>query len=343
MELSDRKRAVLAAVIKAYIKTGEPVGSKILTTLLENAPSSATLRSEMSELCELGLLKQPHTSAGRVPTKSGYDLYIKKLMRPEALDENAKGIINAGLSKIYCEPEKIPAEAADIYSKLSGFPVVSSFISSGDTVIRRIELFPVGSNTAMLLLLTSDGRSRNRMFRFSSGLTDGLRDRFFEIVREKIRGKPLNTLTKAYMQGVAAAAGIDALALMPFFTTIFEMADDIDESIVNIAGADMLHSIYGTKAAGDIMSLVDRKNPILRTLEMIDEKSGVIFGADTEYKELSSSTIVAAGWSAGGSYRGSIGIIGPSRMAYEQIIPGTEYIADRLTEIMARALKDMEE
>lgn len=71
MELSPRKQAVLAAVTKAYIKTGEPVGSKALTALLKNAPSAATLRNEMSELCDMGLLAQPHTSAGRIPTSSG--------------------------------------------------------------------------------------------------------------------------------------------------------------------------------------------------------------------------------------------------------------------------------
>lgn len=69
MELSPRKQAVLAAVTKAYIKTGEPVGSKALTALLKNAPSAATLRNEMSELCDMGLLAQPHTSAGRIPTR----------------------------------------------------------------------------------------------------------------------------------------------------------------------------------------------------------------------------------------------------------------------------------
>ena len=79
MELSPRKQAVLAAVTKAYIKTGEPVGSKALTALLKNAPSAATLRNEMSELCDMGLLAQPHTSAGRIPTSSGFKLYVNSL------------------------------------------------------------------------------------------------------------------------------------------------------------------------------------------------------------------------------------------------------------------------
>ena len=80
IELTPRKQAVLKAIVKAYIETGEPIGSKILTSLIENAPSSATLRNEMSELVSMGLLEQPHTSAGRIPTSDGLKLYVNNLM-----------------------------------------------------------------------------------------------------------------------------------------------------------------------------------------------------------------------------------------------------------------------
>ena len=90
MELSNRKRAVLEAIVKAYIRTGEPVGSKILVGLMENAPSSATLRNEMSELCELGFLEQPHISAGRVPTASAYRLYVNSLIDSAEINDSTK-------------------------------------------------------------------------------------------------------------------------------------------------------------------------------------------------------------------------------------------------------------
>ena len=103
MELSPRKQAVLAAIIRTYIETGEPVGSKVLTGLIENAPSSATLRNEMSELCGLGLLEQPHTSAGRIPTSNGFKVYVDSLMRPKQITASAKNFIDSRLSDIYCE------------------------------------------------------------------------------------------------------------------------------------------------------------------------------------------------------------------------------------------------
>jgi len=99
MELSNRKRAVLEAIVKAYIKTGEPVGSKILVSLMENAPSSATLRNEMSELCELGFLEQPHISAGRVPTANAYKLYVNSLINSAEIHDSTKGYIDSLLSE----------------------------------------------------------------------------------------------------------------------------------------------------------------------------------------------------------------------------------------------------
>ena len=142
MELTPRKQAVLKAIVKAYIETGEPVGSKILTQLLENAPSSATLRNEMSELCDLGLLHQPHTSAGRVPTVGGFKLYVDSLMSKSEVAEDTADLIDKALREISCEPEGIPAAAAQLLSKLTGFPAIACLMTEQSPRIKKIELLP---------------------------------------------------------------------------------------------------------------------------------------------------------------------------------------------------------
>ena len=93
MELTPRKRAILAEIVRAHIETGEPIGSKILALRLPNAPSTATLRNEMSDLCEMGYLCQPHTSAGRLPTSKAYRLYVSELMTKEEMTEQIKKVI----------------------------------------------------------------------------------------------------------------------------------------------------------------------------------------------------------------------------------------------------------
>ena len=190
MELSPRKQAVLKAVIKSYIETGEPIGSKNLIALLENAPSSATIRNEMSELCELGFLKQPHTSAGRIPTSDGYRLYVDSLMPCAELSVEEKDDIDKALQSLRCEPEGIPAAAAQILSRLTGLPAIACLVTEQSPRIKRIELLPIARSAAMLLVITEDGRTRSRIFRQSEGFTNEQEECFRRLVSKRIKSRP---------------------------------------------------------------------------------------------------------------------------------------------------------
>ena len=343
MELSPRKKAVLSAIIKNYIETGEPVGSKILTELIENAPSSATLRNEMSELCSLGFLKQPHTSAGRVPTSNGLRLYVNSLMSPAKLSESAKKFIDERISDINCDPEQIPAQVGRIISDLTGLPAISCVVTNEEITVKRIELLPIGMRSMMLLIITSDGRARNRIFRTSVQLNNSVLDNFNDICNKKIKGRAVTELNKPYMQNVIAAAGIDSLTLLPLLTAVFEMAGEIENSSVNLSGETCLYNISADEeAARRIISLIKRRDPIISLMNSIPEGVGVVFGSDTKLEELSSGTIVAAKFGEN-SYRGTLAVIGPHRISYEEVIPSIEYAASRLTTLMSDALKDMED
>lgn len=343
MELSPRKNAVLEAVIKAYIETGEPVGSKALTGMLSNAPSSATLRNELSSLCELGLLFQPHTSAGRVPTSHGLRLYINSLMSPVSISKTAKDFIDAGLKNMHCDTEKIPDIAGELISNLTGLPAFTCFMGAANPKIKRVELLPISRSTAMLLIISSDGRTRNRIFRLGTDLAN-ISNRFLSIVKEKINGKNISELTKAYMQSVMASSGIDSLSLTPLFTAIFEMAEGLESAGVNLYGEPSLYNIcQNEETVRRIKSLIDRGEPILSIIEGIDGGAGVIFGNDTIYNELNPEIIVAAKFNGADKYKGAIGVIGPTRISYDLIIPCVEYIAQKLTEIINQAQKDMED
>ena len=116
MDLSERKRVILAALIKNFIKTGEPVGSKALLELTGLGVSSATLRNEMSELCELGFLEQPHTSAGRMPTSAGYSFYFDRLMNRREVPDDLKLIIDKMLSDAAKDPEHLSSVAGQLLS-----------------------------------------------------------------------------------------------------------------------------------------------------------------------------------------------------------------------------------
>lgn len=343
MELSPRKQAVLAAVTKTYIKTGEPVGSKALNSILKNAPSAATLRNEMSELCNLGLLAQPHTSAGRVPTSDGFKIYVGTIMPNEKIQSNDKRFIDDGFKEIHAAPEKIPETAGRLLSELTGLPAVNSFVINKGPTVRKLELLPVGRKTVMLVLITNDGRTRSRLLRTDIPLDFKLINEFSEITDKKINGRKLNELTRGYMQGILTLIGVNAFALMPLFSAVAEMAEGMENLNVSLTNEAALYSIFNNDgAARRIISLVNLREPMLSLLDGINGRVGVIFGNDTAFKELSSDAIIAAKY-GGDKYSGTVGVIGPNRMSYDRIIPCVEYTALKLGDVMTAAQKDMEE
>lgn len=342
MELTERKKAVLSAIIKTFIETGEPVGSKVLTELIDNAPSSATLRNEMSELCSLGLLEQPHTSAGRVPTNSALRLYLNSLMPQTVISESAKRFIDERIAQINCDAEHIPSMVGKIISDLTGLPAISCLVAKNEITVKRVEFLPIGRNTRMLILITSDGRARNKILRMS-GEDATLLDKFSEICNRKIKNKEISELNKPYMQNIIAALGLDLLSLLPLFTAVFDLIEDIENSAVDISGEPQLYNICADEdVARRIISLIKRRDPIISLMNEIKDGVGVIFGSDTDFGEFFSDTIVAAHF-GNNVYNGTLAVIGPRRISYEQVIPSIEYAAEKLNELMCDALKDMED
>ncbi len=343
MELTPRKMAVLAAVVRNYIETGEPVGSKVLATLLENAPSSATLRNEMSDLCSLGFLAQPHTSAGRVPTSRGYNLYINSLMEPRDLASNTKDFINLHLGGVGCDPQNIPKYAADALSELTGFPAISSFSVGKNIFLKKVEILPVSRKSGILLIVTSDGRTDSRMVRFSDGIDETFKENFYNVVSGKLKNKPLSEFNKPNLQNLMAALGLDAFSLMPVLTEIYDMAEEMGISQMQISGVSNLYNLFGETDANKLLGLVANSDMLLSVLTEQNGKTQVIFGSDLKIPELDSKVIVLSDYSWSNGFCGRIGVIGNSRMSYEQIIPSIEYVASKLSGLMTEAKLDMED
>lgn len=333
----------MAAVVKAYIDTGEPIGSKILTDILDNAPSSATIRNEMNELCGMGLLCQPHTSAGRVPTSKGYRIYVDYLMPSRQVTDDAKSFIASQLVPVQNNPQDIPKAAARLISSLTGYASVFTCVAESDVKVKQIELMPVGRRTAVVLLVTSGGYTGNRLCRLDCDITPEFCERFAQTAASKIKRKPISQLNRAALQTLTASLGMDAFGLMPVMTQLFEMAAGANESYVGAEGVTALYNICGQEEVRKFGALVERREPLLSILESSAKANNVIFGNDTGIEELKGKVLITSPYTADGRYCGRIGIIGPHRMNYDTVIPDVDYTASLLTEIMTRAVKDLED
>ncbi len=344
MDLSERKKIILGTVIKNFIKTGEPVGSKALIELSGLNVSSATLRNEMSELCELGFLEQPHTSAGRQPTSAGYDFYFAKLMNRREVTPDLKIIIDKMLGDAAKDPEHLASLAGEVLSELTGYPAIMATVTRDETYVRRVDILPMGSRTVLILLITSDGLARSRICRSAFGLAPDVLSNFDRLVATDVIGTEVSHFTPAYLQSLVAKCGSLSLFMTPLLSSVFEMVEELQAKTVSVKGESNLMKCYQNDyEARAILSLLAEQEIIFSLLAGTKDNIEIVYGDKTGIEELKPSNIVVAKYSLGGDDVGRIGILGPTRMAYEQIIPSVEYFAQKLGSVMTQAIKDLEE
>ena len=345
MELSQRKQAILMAVVDAYIRTGEPIGSKLLTEILENAPSSATLRNEMSELCELGFLEQPHTSAGRVPTSNAYRLYVEKIPSSDIfLEQSKRALIDRLFSSISSDPEYIPAGICRIVSRLTGLPAISATVSGSECFLKSVRLLPLGRHTAMLVVFASNGRSKSRLCRVSAPLNEKNVSVFENLVNRWVIGVHANEITPAFMQSIMVSAGADALTLMPILTELNEIIEEISRATLELGGEANIFSVCKSdRDARDILSIFDHREALVSMLADATKPLNLLFGSEMSFAKKTPSSLIVTTYNNGNGNFGRIGVIGPERIEYKEIIPSLSYIAKKTGDIMSEAIKDMED
>ena len=186
MSLDDRKLLVLSTIVNEYIRTGEPVGSKTIIANSKINVSSATVRNDMAALEKLGLLEQPHTSAGRIPTYLGYRLYIERLMHPHVLSAKEKREIDEQLTQNGITAENVVDNAVQVLSDLTQLTVVNSNNMPHFSVITRVEVIPAGRRLYALLIITSTGAIKNKICRLEFDLTNEQLGFFAEFVNKNL-------------------------------------------------------------------------------------------------------------------------------------------------------------
>jgi heat-inducible transcriptional repressor len=340
LELSERKRKILAAVVELYIATGEPVGSKSLCDTLDFQVSSATVRNEMSELSAMGLLEQPHTSAGRVPSQKGYRVYVDSLMKRRPISQEEKQYLDSMILPSAYDPEKLLEGVAKVLASMTKYAAVSTTPSGEDGVIRAIQLVQTSRRTAMVILMTSAGTMKSRVFHCDFDLTPEILRVFFRLLNEKLAGKPVISVTPAYMQILAASLGDMAMMMSSALMAVAEAARDSARSDVCLNGEVnlLIYPEFGQDEIRRIVDFLSRPADLCRLLSQGNQSLKVLIGLESNRPELQDSSVIVSRYSIGNRDAGAIAVIGPTRMDYAKIITNMEYLSGSvgrmLTELM---------
>ena len=342
--LPTRRQQILAAIVEQYIETGEPVGSKALLSKLDINVSSATIRNDMAALTAQGLIYQPHTSAGRIPTQSGYRYYVDHLMKMEELEETDRRRIEAGVDERSGDPEALLTKAGEALVNFTNFAALSTTPSDEHAFIKNIEMVPVSPKVAMVVLLTSTGILKSKPCRMDVTLTTDIKQTFDQLVEEQFRGTPLADINTVKIQTLAASLGAKALSMSSLLATVSDLAEMASQADIRLEGKS---NLLGYKEYSDtlpsLLKFLGDEEP-LSMLVSSGEASGpgieVRIGSENRFSELSNSTTIISRYQIGDGATGAIGIIGPTRMNYSKLIPRIQYLTDIISKVLSEVYEE---
>ncbi|MBR3679770.1 MAG: heat-inducible transcription repressor HrcA, partial [Oscillospiraceae bacterium] len=223
--MDDRKLKILAAVVDAYVTTGEPVGSKAIAALPDIHVSPATIRNDMAMLEQLGLLEQPHTSAGRIPTFQGYKLYIEKCMPGAKLSEDERRQLDGMFSEdVPLTEELLIQSATTALAEITKCAAVAVNAMPQFSVISKVEVIPTGKRLYVILLITSAGSIKNKACRLEFDLSEEQLQFFTAFLTEHLHGVSVNDLSAERMEQLVTALGAYMATLSPLVQGLYELS-----------------------------------------------------------------------------------------------------------------------
>jgi len=340
-ELSARARQVLYHCVTEYVATGEPVGSRTLSKKAGLDLSPASIRNVLADLEELGYLRQPHTSAGRVPTDRAFRLFIDALMQVRALTSEELAAIHETFSSL--EPgQNVMRETGKLLSELTGTAAVVLAPRAETLVLRQLRFLRTGPDEVLAVLLMKNGSVQNRFLRVA--VTDQDLERIHNLLDDVVEGRTLGDLRDLFERRLQD----ERMQYDELRRRAFELGGAVvgeaagGEADVFIEGQDRLLEKPEFAEAGHVRRLVialDAREKLVKLLDLAVQARGGHVVVGDEVAELGGGqlAIVGASYTANGQSVGRVGVIGPTRMDYPRVLPLVAATASAMSEFMERA------
>lgn len=340
-QVSERAQQFLKALVERYIRDGQPVGSRTLARETGLDLSPATVRNVMSDLEDLGLVSSPHTSAGRVPTVLGYRMFIDSLLTVETLARNEIDAIRRGLGDVPDEPTLVQS-ASRVLSGITQMAGVVMLPRHEREVFRQIEFLPLAPRRVLAILVTSEGEVHNRVVNTERELTPSQLTSAANVLNEMLQGQDMRSVRARLLEQLEhARQHVDEMtrAAVTIAGEVVEAAEPRDDVMIagqtNLMEFDELSGLERLKALFDAFV---EKREILHLLDRCIEAKGIqIFvGDESGYALLDDLSLVTASYGVDNQVVGVLGVIGPSRMDYQRVIP----VVDVTARLLSAALSE---
>lgn len=337
MKLSERKRKILQIVVDDYISTAQPVSSKSITEKYMQNVSSATVRSELAQLEELGYLSQLHTSSGRVPSIDAYKLYVSELMDKNKLTAKELTVIKSAFNQHADNLEEVVQNAVKVISDLTDYTSIGYTPHSANERVIKIEIFRYKPNQALLLIVTENTLIRDKFISIPDGMTDSQISEATKLITKLFAGKKfgeIGSLTQVVSEEFAGYREIFDSVM----GAIEEYLTGGDENVI-IDGQNKIlkHPEYtDTEKIKNFLSVVNSKNKLAGLLKDGSDniEISIKIGGEEDKEMPKDCSLVTATYSASGVKIGTYGVIGPLRMDYQKVVSVLEGVGKILEDIL---------
>ena len=337
--LNERMKRILAMVVEDYILTAEPVGSRTISRKSNLNLSPATIRNIMSDLEVMGLLFQPHTSAGRLPTEKGFRFYLDFILDIHELSEKDRQEIRSKYSTYQVEPTDLFRETSRILSSSSHYLGVVWAPRMSLVVLQHIEFVKLRRHLVLAILVSTTGMIQNRIIEVEEDFPQSKLDHLSDYMNGLLTGLTLQQVREKLLEEMR----VEKSAYDRLFEQGLKLGEkaffSIEETDVFIEGKT---NIFNEPEFGNISRMADlfrafeKKATMVKLLDKCIEPKGVqiAIGSESQVQEMGACSLVTSTYSYRGEVLGAIGVIGPQRMNYSRVIPLVGYTAKLLTEIL---------
>ena len=341
MELNERKEKILNAVIRTYLETGEPVGSRTISKYTDLNLSSATIRNEMADLEELGYIIQPHTSAGRIPSDKGYRFYVDNILKEKLseIDEREKKVTEKEdiLIEKVDKVETLLQNMAKVLATNTNYTTMVSAPKSQGNKIKFIQLSVLEEQQLLCTVVSDKNHVVNKIVKVSQDINQEMIVRLNVALNTALAGLSLEEINLGVISALTSQAG-------EFESLVNEVLKAITEAIATEAQMKIYTSgatnifkypeLSDKERASQLLTTLEEKSQLTELINEGDDETGiqVYIGSETPVQAMKDCSVVTATYELEDGFKGTIGIIGPKRMDYEKVVEALRNVKEQLSD-----------
>lgn len=338
MQLDDRKIKILQAIIKNYLETGEPVGSRTISKLSDLNLSSATIRNEMSDLEELGYILQPHTSAGRIPSDKGYRLYVDHLMEEKEREvSEIKELMIERVDRV----ELLLKQVAKVLASNTNYASLISTPQYNHSKIKFIQLSRVDETQLLAVIVIEGNIVKNHILTIQEPLDEETILKLNFLLNSQLNGLSLEEINLGMIANLKEQAGLHSNIVSSVLDAVAEAIRMDDELEIYTSGTTNIFKypeLSENGKASEILNLLEEKQMLTDLVQETLTKEGnngiqVYIGNESPVQSMKDCSVVTATYELEEGMQGTIGIIGPKRMDYEKVVGTLQTLMKQLDNI----------